>query len=132
MESKKGNLVLPRITSFVEETPKNRLRECLIEWIGDASVPKTVLPLTIICGCALAVSANAAGTESLSFKPQPVFQKRTEKAVPELSRPEVVLKDQTAKTVSAPIVEQGQKKGLPGPSKSDFVYKDRTGKTVSV
>ena len=132
MDSEKANLVLPRLTSFREETPKNRLRECLIEWIGGASVSKAILPLTIICGCALAVSANAARTESLSFKPQTVFQKRTEKAVPELSRSEVVLKDQTAKTVSAPIVEQGQKKGLPGPSKSDFVYKDRTGKTVSV
>src|SRR5436189_6192991 len=123
MESNKGNLVLPRITSFVEETAKNRLRECLIGWIGGASVPKTILPLTIICGCALAVSANAARTESLSFKPQTVFQKRTEKAVSELSRSEVVLKDQAVKTVSAPTVEQSQKKGLPEASKSEFVYK---------
>src|SRR5437763_1400908 len=83
MDSEKANLVLPRLTSFREETPKNRLRECLIEWIGGASVSKAILPLTIICGCALAVSANAARTESLSFKPQTVFQKRTEKAVPE-------------------------------------------------
>src|SRR5437773_5907002 len=111
MDSEKANLILPRLT-FVEETMKNRLRECLIEWIGGASVSKTILPLTIICGCALAVSANAARTESLSFKPQTVFQKRTEKAVSELSRSEVVLKDQAVKTVSAPTVEQSQKKGL--------------------
>src|SRR5438132_14414422 len=104
MDSEKANLVLPRLTSFVEETPKNRLRECLTEWIGGASVSKAILPLTIIFGCALAVSANAARTESLSFKPQTVFQKRSEKAVPELSRLEVVLKDQTGKTVSVPIV----------------------------
>jgi hypothetical protein len=132
MNPYKEDFVLPCATSFVEETTKNRLRESLIEWIGGASVLKTILPLTVICGCALAVSANAARTESLSFKPQTVFQKRTEKTVPELSRPEVVLKDQTAKTFSAPIVEEGQKKTTPEPSRSDFVFKDRTGKTVSV
>ena|ERR1044071_9845672 len=132
MDSENANLVLPRLTSFVEETAKNRLRESLIEWIGGASVSKTILPFTIICGCALAVSANAARTESLAFKPQTVFQKRSEKAVPELLRSEVVPKDQSGKTISAPIVEQSHKKGLTEASKSEFVYKDQTGKTVSV
>src|SRR5436305_9004841 len=124
MESKKGNLALPRITSFVEETAKNGLRGCHIRWIGGASVPKTILPLTIICGCALAVSANAARTESLSFKPQTVFQKRTEEPVQDLSKSKAVLKDEAAKTVSAPTVQQSQKKAPLEPSKSDFVYKD--------
>src|SRR5438046_1783528 len=109
MDTEKANLVLPRLTSFVEETTKNRLRGCLIEWIGGASVPKTILPLTIICGCALAVSAKAARTESLSFKPQTVFQQRTEKADPEPSRSEVVFKDRTGKTVSVPVIEQYRK-----------------------
>ena len=132
MNSQKADFVLPRITSFREETTKNRLRECFIERIGCASVSKTILPLTIICGCALAVSANAARTESLSFKPQTVFQKRTEEPVQDLSKSKAVLKDEAAKTVSAPIVQQSQKKASLEPSKSDFVYKDRTGKTVSV
>ena len=131
MESKKADLVLPRITSFVEETTKNRLHECLIEWIGGASVAKTILPLTLICGCALAVSANAARTESLSFEPQTVFRQRTEKADPKPSRSEVVSKDRNGKTVLAPIVEQGPKKTLPEPSRSTVVSKDRTGKAVS-
>src|SRR5436190_19520945 len=116
MDTEKANLVLPRLTSFVEETTKNRLRECLIEWIGGASVSKTILPLTIICGCALAVSANAARTESLSFKPQTVFQKRTEEPVQELSKSKAVVKDEAAKTVSAPIVQQSQKKAPLEPS----------------
>jgi hypothetical protein len=114
-----------------EATPKNCLRERLVEWIGGASVRKTILPLTIICGCALAVSANAARTESLSFTPQTVFQKRAEKAVSEPSKSEVASKDRTGKTVSAPIVEQSQKKAVSEPSKSGVVSKDRTGKTVS-
>ena len=120
-----------RITSFVKETTRNRLRERLVEWIGAASVRKTILPLTIICGCALAVSANAARTESLSFAPQAVFQKRTEKAVPEPSRSEFPSKDKAGKTVSAPIVKQDQKKTGPEPSRSEFPSKDRAGKTVS-
>jgi hypothetical protein len=96
-----------------------------------ASVRKINLLITIVCGCALAVSANAARTESLSFTPQTVFQKRTEKVDPEPSRSEVVAKDRTGKTASAPIVEQSRKKALPEPSRSEFVFKDRTGKTVS-
>jgi hypothetical protein len=77
-------------------------------------VRKTIL-LTIVCGCALAVSANAARTESLSFTPQSVFQKRTEKAVSEPSKSEFVFKDRTGKTVSAPIVEEYQKNRIVHP-----------------
>jgi hypothetical protein len=107
------------------------LHGCLIERIGGAPVRKIILLITTLCGCSLAVSANAARTESLSFTPQSVFQKRTEKAVSEPSKSEFVSKDRTGKTVSAPIVEQSQKKAPPEPSKSEFVFKDRTGKTVS-
>jgi hypothetical protein len=107
------------------------LRWCFIEWIGGVSVRKIILLVTTLCGCALVVSANAARTESLSFTPQTVFQKRTEKAVSEPSKSEFVFKDRTGKIVSAPIVEQSQKKALSEPSKSGVVSKDRTGKTVS-
>jgi hypothetical protein len=78
-------------------------------------VRKINLLLTIVWGCALAVSANAARTESLSFTPQAVFQKRTEKAVSEPSKSEFVFKDRTGKTVSAPIVERYQKKRIVHP-----------------
>lgn len=80
-----------------------------------ASVRKINLLLTIVCGCALAVSANAARTESLSFTPQTVFQKRTDKEVSEPSKSEFVFKDRTGKTVSAPIVEQYQKNRIVHP-----------------
>lgn len=100
---------------FCRQNYKNRLRGCLIEWIGGASVRRTILLISIVCGCALAVSANAARTESLSFTPQPVFQKRTEKAVSEPSKSEFVFKDRNGKTVSAPIVEQYQKNRIVHP-----------------
>lgn len=80
-----------------------------------ASVRTINLLLTIVCGCALAVSANAARTESLSFTPQTVFQKRTDKEVSEPSKSEFVFKDRTGKTVSAPIVEQYQKNRIVHP-----------------
>jgi hypothetical protein len=122
---------LLRITSFVKETTRNPLRARLVEWIRDASVRKTILPLTVMCGCALAVSAQAARTDSLSFAPQAVFQKRTEKAVPEPSRSESPLKESAGKTVSAPIVKQDQKEAIPEPSRSEFPSKDGAGKIVS-
>ena len=115
----------------MENIFKNRLHTPPIQPIGGASVRKINLLLTIVCGCALAVSANAARTESLSFTPQTVFQKRTDKAVSEASKSEFVFKDRNGKTVSAPIVEQFQKKSVSEPSKSEFVFKDRTGKIVS-
>lgn len=104
------------ITFFIEKITKNRLRGPLIEWIGGAPVRKTTLLSTIFFGCALAVSANAARTESLSFKPQTVFQKRagdTAQAAP--SNSHFVYKDRTGKTVSAPIVEQYQKNRIVHP-----------------
>ena len=80
-----GNLTKV-IPLFIVKSPKKQLREGPIEWIGGTSVRKTILPLTIICGCALSVSADAAKTESLSFKTQTVFQQRGEEAAPERSK----------------------------------------------
>ena len=119
MISSQANLARSHTTSFVEESGKNRLRECLIEWIGGASVLKTILPLTFICSCALAVSANAARTESLTFKPLSVFEKRDGDLVSTPSRAEksaeFVYKDKTGKTVSVPVIEQYQKNRIVRP-----------------
>ena len=77
---------------------KNRLREAPIECIGGAPVRKITLLLPIILACAVAVSASAAKTENLNFKPQFVF------------------KDRNGKMVSAPIVDEYQKKKLVYPA----------------
>jgi len=78
-------------------------------------VRKINLLFTVISGCTLAVSANAARTEALSFEPQSVFQKRTDKAASEPAKSEFVFKDKTGKTVSAPIVERYQKNRIVHP-----------------
>jgi hypothetical protein len=91
------------------------LRWRLIAWIGGASVRKINLLFTVVWGCGLAVSANAAKTESLSFAPQTVFQKRTGEAAAESSKSEFVFKDRNGKTVSAPIVEEFQKNRIVHP-----------------
>jgi hypothetical protein len=81
---------------------RNRLRDTPIKCIGGAPVRKTILLLAVISACAMAVSASAAKTENLSFKPQFVF------------------KDRNGKTVSAPIVDEYQKTKLVYPAaKSD-------------
>ena len=79
------------ITFFVKKIITNHLRGCLDERIGGAPVRKITLLIAIVCGSAFAVSASAAKTENLTFKPQFVF------------------KDRNGKTVSAPIVDQYQK-----------------------
>jgi hypothetical protein len=61
-------------------------------------VRKLTLLLTVISACAAAVSASAAKTENLNFKPQFVF------------------KDRNGKTVSVPVVDQYQKKKLVYPA----------------
>ena len=105
------------------------MRRPPIAWIGGAPVRKTILLFTVISGCALAVSANAARTEALSFQPQSVFKKRTETAAAEpaksdrrteqaasdLAKSEFVFKDRSGKTVSAPIVEKYQKNRIVHP-----------------
>lgn len=77
---------------------KNRLLETPIESIGGASVRKIILLLSVVSVGAVAVSASAAKTENLNFKPQFVF------------------KDRNGKTVSAPIVDEYQKKKLVYPA----------------
>jgi hypothetical protein len=76
---------------------KNRLREAPIKCIEGASVRKITLLLAVVSTCAVAVSASAAKTESLNFKPQFVF------------------KDRNGKTVSAPIVDEYQQKRIVNP-----------------
>jgi len=82
----------------VKNILKNRLRRCPKEWIGGAPVRKITLLLAIISGFIVAVSASAAKTENLNFKPQFVF------------------KDRNGKTVSAPVVDEYQKKKIAYPS----------------
>jgi hypothetical protein len=77
---------------------RNRLREVSIQCIGSAPVRKIILLLTVISGCAVAVSASAAKTENLNFRPQFVF------------------KDRDGKTVSAPIVDEYLKKKIVYPA----------------
>ena len=77
---------------------RNRLREALIKCIGGAPVRKIILLLAVISACAVAVSASAAKTENLDFKPQFVF------------------KDRNGKVVSAPIVDEYQKKKIVYPA----------------
>jgi hypothetical protein len=78
-------------------------------------VRKTILLIASVSGCALAVSANAARTESLSFKPQTVFQERAGDADSAPSKSQFVFKDRNGKTVSAPVVEQYQKNRIVHP-----------------
>ena len=87
-----------QITFFVKKISKNRLRSLPFQCIGGAPVRKTILLLAIVSGCAFAVSASAAKTENLIFKPQFVF------------------KDQNGKTVSAPVVDEYLKKKLVYPA----------------
>jgi hypothetical protein len=73
-------------------------------------VRKTTILSTILCGCALAVSAKAARTESLNFKTQTAFGERTTTTTGQETAPShFTFKDRTGKTVSAPIVEKYQK-----------------------
>jgi hypothetical protein len=77
---------------------KNRLRDCPIECIGGGSMRKIALLAAFVSVGAAVVSASAAKTENLNFKPQFVF------------------KDRNGKTVSVPVVDQYQKKKLVYPA----------------
>jgi hypothetical protein len=108
-------ILKPAITFFVKKIDKNRLRRPRIEWIEGAPVRKTTLLSTILFGCALAVSANAARPDSLNFKPQTALKQRNGEASSAPAKSEFVFKDRTGKTVSAPIVEGFQKKRIVHP-----------------
>jgi hypothetical protein len=77
---------------------KNRLRGRPIECIEGASVRKITLLLAISSAFSLVLSASAAKTDNLNFKPQFVY------------------KDRNGKTVSAPIVDQYQTKKIVYPA----------------
>lgn len=77
---------------------KNRLRERPIECIGGGFMRKISLLSALVFVVGAAVSASAARTENLNFKPTFVF------------------KDRNGKTVSVPVVDQYQKKKLVYPA----------------
>lgn len=77
---------------------------------------KLTLLLTILWGCALVASAQAAArTDSLTFQPQSVFQKRTAETPTKPAESDFVFKDRSGKTISAPIVSEYQKKRIVHP-----------------
>ena len=82
----------------MKEIVKNRLRMGKIRSIRGGFMRKTTLLFAFIFIFGAALSAFAAKTESLTFKPQFVF------------------KDRNGKTVSAPIVDEYQKKKLVYPA----------------
>jgi hypothetical protein len=82
----------------MKEIVKNRLRMGRIRSIRGGFMRKTTLLFAFIFIFGAALSAFAAKTESLTFKPQFVF------------------KDRNGKTVSAPIVDEYQKKKLVYPA----------------
>ena len=82
----------------MKKISKNRLRTLPIKCIGGASVRKITLSLTVFSAFSLVLSASAAKSDNLNFKPQFVF------------------KDRNGKTVSAPIVDEYQKKKIVYPT----------------
>jgi hypothetical protein len=82
----------------MKKMAKNRLRRGQIQCIGGGFMRKTILLFAFVFVFGTALSASAAKTESLNFRPQFVF------------------KDRNGKTVSAPIVDEYQKKKLVYPA----------------
>ena len=82
----------------MKKTVKNRLRTRPIKCIGGGFMRKTILLFALVFVFGAALSASAARTENLNFKPQFVF------------------KDRNGKMVSAPIVDEYQKKKLVYPA----------------
>jgi hypothetical protein len=82
----------------MKEIVKNRLRMGKIRSIRGGFMRKTTLLFAFVFIFGAALSAFAAKTENLTFKPQFVF------------------KDRNGKTVSAPIVDEYQKKKLVYPA----------------
>jgi hypothetical protein len=115
MNSSKAKPVVPSYYFVCVKNYKKSLAPAPHSVDRGASVRKISLLFTLVWGCAVAVSANAARTESLSFTPQTVFQKRADKAVSEPSNSDFVYKDRTGKTVSVPIVERYQKNRIVHP-----------------
>lgn len=70
---------------------------------------KFTLLIIISLGGLLVVSAHAARNESLTFKSQTVFEKRSSETEAAPSKSHFTFRDRNGKTDSAPIVEQYQK-----------------------
>lgn len=72
---------------------------------------KLTLPLVVFSACALAVSADAASNDSLSFTPQSVFNKRSSGSDSGSATPKskFVFKDSTGNEVSVPVIEEYRK-----------------------
>jgi len=115
MNSREARLATPTDYCLRIRTDKKSLAQGPHQVDKGPSVRKIILFLTMVWACTLAVSANAARTESLSFKPQTVFQGRAGEAAPAPSKSEFVFKDRNGKTVSAPIVEEYQKNRIVHP-----------------
>jgi len=82
----------------MKKIAKNRLRTRPIKCIGGGLMRKITLLFALVFAFGFALSASAARTENLNFKPQFVF------------------KDRNGKIVSAPIVDEYQKKKLVYPA----------------
>src|SRR5437764_13405891 len=94
MKLPRATLASHAVTFFVKNILKNRLRRCPEEWIGGVPVRKITLLLAIVSGFVVAISASAAKTEKLNFKPQFDF------------------KDRNGNTVSAPVLDEYQMKKI--------------------
>ena len=94
---------------------------------------KTTILSTILCGC-VAVSAQAAArTDSLTFKPHSVFQKKAGEPDSTPEPPQFQFKDRNGKTVSAPIVSEYQKKRIVHPlAKVDPRLDSRLSRAASI
>ncbi len=82
----------------MKKNVKNRLRVRPIQCIGGGFMRSIILLFALVFVFGTALSASAARTENLNFKPQFVF------------------KDRNGKMVSAPIVDEYQKKKLVYPA----------------
>src|SRR5215831_13459357 len=96
-------------TSLPKKQGKNRLLKPTSRSIGAPLVAKLTLPLTIICGCALALSAQAAQPDSLHFKTQTVFDRQNDKAKSEPVTFE--FKERTAKDLPKATTQKEPKLG---------------------
>jgi hypothetical protein len=108
---------------FSLKNKKKSLHDPKIQRIGGTSVRNSYLLLTIVTGCAVASAANAARTDSLTFKPQTAFETHEGAGSSQTSassKSEFIFKDQAGKTVSVPVVDEYQKDRIIRPfAKSD-------------
>ena len=86
------------------------MREVPIGWIKGTSVRRFTLLLTVVCGCTLAISAEAARPDCLSFSAQKALQKKqTGDDDTSGGATSFVFRDANGKTVSVPVIEHYRK-----------------------